>query len=219
VFRRDSSTPSTPSGGSYNFGTNTLTPPTGWSTSVPSGSLPLYTSTSLASIQGVTGIDSSLSWTTPVILAKDGADGADGADGQRGAGRFNIGVTTLPTTSSGAHTDFTNAIGDPVDRDQAWFYTGTLGSPTAQSVWIYEEGSGATPATSWNYQENVMVGDLLVDGTISAAKFEAQSISALGMTIGTLASAPSGERVVISDTQILVYDSNNIVRVKIGNLA
>ena len=138
---------------------------------------------------------------------------------QRSSGVFYIAVTTLPTTSSGAHTDFTNAIGDPVDRDQAWFYTGTLANPTAQSVWIYEEGSGATPADSWNYQENVMVGDLLVDGTISANKFEAQSISALGMTIGTLSSAPSGERVVISDTQILVYDSNNTVRVKIGNLA
>ena len=138
---------------------------------------------------------------------------------ERSNGVFYIAVASLPTGSSTAHTYFTNAIGDPVDRDQAWFYTGTLANPTAQSVWIYEEGSGGTPADSWNYQENVMVGDLLVDGTISANKFEAQSISALGMTIGTLSSAPSGERVVISDTQILVYDSNNIVRVKIGNLA
>lgn len=138
---------------------------------------------------------------------------------ERSNGVFYIAVASLPTGSSTAHTYFTNAIGAPVDRDQAWFYTGTLANPTAQSVWIYEEGSGGTPATSWNYQENVMVGDLLVDGTISANKFEAQSISALGMTIGTLSSAPSGERIVISDTQIIVYDNTGAVRVKIGNLA
>lgn len=97
----------------------------------------------------------------------------------RSNGVFYIGVTTLPTTSSGAHTDFTNAIGDPVDRDQAWFYTGTLANPTAQSVWIYEEGSGATPADSWNYQENVMVGDLLVDGTITANKIAAGAVGSI----------------------------------------
>jgi len=137
----------------------------------------------------------------------------------RSNGVFYIGVTTLPTTSSGAHTDFTNAIGDPVDRDQAWFYTGTLANPTAQSVWIYEDGSGLTPATSWNYQENVMVGDLLVDGSVTADKFSAQSISALGLTIGTLSSNPSGERLELSDSVIKVYDSSNVLRVKIGNLA
>ena len=102
VFKRSTSTPSTPSGGSYNFGTNTLTAPSGWSTSVPSGSDPLYTSTALASVQGVTGTDSSLSWVSPTVLAQDGADGADGDDGPRGAGRWYVGVTTLPTTSSGA---------------------------------------------------------------------------------------------------------------------
>lgn len=96
---------------------------------------------------------------------------------ERSNGVFYIGVTTLPTTSSGAHTDFTNAIGDPVDRDQAWFYTGTLANPTAQFVWIYEEGSGATPADSWNYQENVMVGDLVVDGTITGSKIAANTIT------------------------------------------
>jgi hypothetical protein len=83
IFRRSSSTPSTPTGGSYNFGTNTLTPPSGWSISVPSGTDPLYTSTTLASIQGVSGTDSSLTWTTPVILARDGVDGNPGVNGDR----------------------------------------------------------------------------------------------------------------------------------------
>ncbi len=135
----------------------------------------------------------------------DGSDGADGADGERGPGRWHVGVSTLPTTSSGAHTDFTNAIGAPVDLDQAWFYTGNLSNPTAQAVWIYEEGSGATPADSWNEQEEVIDGDLLVTGSVSAAQIAISDESA-------------ADRVEIVDNKILIYD-NNVLRVKIGDLS
>ena len=156
--------------------------------------------------------------------------GDNGADGQRGPGRWNIGVTTLPSTSSGAHTDFTNAIGDPVDLDQAWFYTGTIANPTGQVVWIYREGSGGTPATSWVQQVEVIDGDLLVDGTvtadaiqtgtITADRLAATSLSGLGLTIGTLVDGtPGGERIEITDGLIAVYDTNGVVRVKIGDLS
>ena len=217
VFLRSASAPSTPTGGSYNFGTNTLTAPSGWNTSVPSGSNPLYVSTALASVQGVTGTDSSLSWTSPVILAQDGADGEDGAagdDGPRGAGRWYVGVSSLPTTSSGADSEFTSALFDPVDRDQAWFYTGTVGSPTAQNVWIYDETSD-----TWSEQEEAIDGDLIVAGTITADRLESTQISTLGLTIGTLSSAASGARLELKDDRIQVYDSSNVVRVKIGNLS
>jgi hypothetical protein len=132
----------------------------------------------------------------------------------RSNGVFYIGVTTLPTTSSGADTDFTAAIGDPVDRDQAWFYTGTLANPTAQSVWIYDEATD-----TWTQQQEVIDGSLVVSGTITADRLEAQSLSALGLTIGTLSSSPSGERIVITDEKIEVYDSSNVLRVVLGNLA
>jgi len=94
-----------------------------------------------------------------------------GDDGARGAGRWNIGVTTLPTTSSGADTDFTNAIGDPVDLDQAWFYTGTESSPTSQSVWIHNASLDL-----WNEQEEVIDGDLVVAGTITGDKVAASDV-------------------------------------------
>jgi len=123
----------------------------------------------------------------------------------RGGGTYYIGVTTLPATSSGAHTDFTNAIGDPVDFDRAWFYTGTFANPTAQSVWIYEEGSGATPADSWNEQEEVIDGDLLVTGSVSAAQI-------------AISDETAADRIEILDNKILVYD-NNVLRVKIGDLS
>ena len=131
---------------------------------------------------------------------QDGADGATGADGARGAGRWNIGVTTLPTTSSGADTDFTNAIGDPVDLDQAWFYTGTQANPTSQSVWIYDAGTD-----TWNEQEEVIDGDLLVTGSINASKI-------------AISDESLSSRVEIADNQILVYDSG-VLRIKIGDLS
>lgn len=141
-------------------------------------------------------------------------EGQDGADGARGAGRWYVGVTALPTTSSGADTDFTDAIGDPVDLDQAWFYTGTQSAPTAQSVWIY---NGSTD--TWAEQTEVIDGGLLVDGTVTATQLSATSISALGLTIGTLSSSPSGARLELKDDRIQVYDSGGVVRVKIGNLS
>lgn len=142
----------------------------------------------------------------------------DGADGERGPGRWNIAVASVPTTSSGAHTDFTNAIGSPVNLDQAWFYTGTQSNPTSQSVWIYNEGSGATAADSWNEQEEVIDGDLLVAGTVTSDRLVSQTISTLGLNIGTLKSNPSGERIEISDDKIVVFDSSGNIRVQIGNL-
>ena len=144
----------------------------------------------------------------------NGTDGTDGTNGARGAGRWNIAVASLPTTSSGADTDFTAAIGDPVDRDQAWFYTGTQSAPTSQSVWIYNAGTD-----TWAEQTEVIDGSLIVSGTITADRLEANSLSALGLTIGTLSSAGTGARLVLSDDKILVYDASNTLRVKIGNLA
>ena len=100
-------------------------------------------------------------------------------EGARGAGRWNIGVATLPTTSSGADTDFTNAIGDPVDKDQAWFYTGTESAPTSQSVWIYDASFDL-----WNEQEEVIDGDLVVDGTITGNKVAASNVITNSAQIG-----------------------------------
>lgn len=120
------------------------------------------------------------SGTTSVAPA--GEAGADGADGARGAGRWNIGVTTLPTTSSGADTEFTSAIGDPVDQDQAWFYTGDEESPLSQNVWIYDLGTD-----TWTEQTEAVDGDLVVSGTITGTKLAANTITAGNMNVTSLA--------------------------------
>jgi hypothetical protein len=77
AYLRAASLPSTPTGGSYNFVTKTLTPPSGgWSQSFPSGSNPVYIVTTTASIVGTEGVDSSLTWSSPVKMVEDGATGA-----------------------------------------------------------------------------------------------------------------------------------------------
>ena len=77
AYLRSASLPSTPTGGSYNFATKTLTPPSGgWSQSFPSGSNPVYIVTTTASVVGTEGIDSSLTWSSPVKMVEDGATGA-----------------------------------------------------------------------------------------------------------------------------------------------
>ena len=83
--------------------------------------------------------------------------------------------------------------------------------PTDQRVYIY---NGST----WLIQEEVIDGNLVVDGTVTGDKFSANSISGLGLTIGTLRDNPSGERIEISDNRIRVFDSSGVARVTIGEL-
>jgi hypothetical protein len=80
VHKRASSTPSSPSGGSYNFGTNEITAPSGWSEAIPSGTDPIYISSTRAQISGATGTDSSLNWTAPIVFAINGDNGGDGVN-------------------------------------------------------------------------------------------------------------------------------------------
>ena len=109
-------------------------------------------------------------------------DGAPGADGARGAGRWYVSVTSLPTTSSAADTEFTADIGDPVDGDQAWFYTGTISNPTGQTVWIYAAGTD-----TWTEQEEFIDGNLIVSGSITGDRIAAnQTITSPTISSGTI---------------------------------
>ena len=116
IFKRSSSAVSAPTGGSFNFGNNTLTAPTGWSTTIPSGTNPLYVSTGLFSIQGDSGTDNSTTWTTPVIQARDGTNGTNGTNRTNGTNgnsvyQFNIyrrNATALTAAPTGGSYNFTS---------------------------------------------------------------------------------------------------------------
>jgi hypothetical protein len=199
IYRLNSSSGGT--GGSYDFVTQTLTPPSDWFTDPPSlasNGDTIYRKSGVAS-GAATQTSASVSYGPAVVYAKR-TDGTDGTNGTRGAGRWNIGVTSLPTTSSEVNTAFVAAIGQPVDRDQAWFYTGTVANPTSQGVWLYDAG---TPV--WNEQDEVIDGNLLVSGTVNAAAIAISDESA-------------SNKIEIVDNKILVYN-NGVLRVKIGDLS
>lgn len=61
-----------------------------------------------------------------------------------------------------------------------------------------------------------VTGDTIGDGAITAKKISVSSLSAICATIGTLQTATSGARTVIKDNLIEVYDSNNVLRVRLG---
>jgi hypothetical protein len=182
IYRRSGTIPSTPTGGSYDFGANAGTPPTNWLNAPPGGSEPLYVATALAAVSGTTGSDTSLVWSAPSIISgpqgatgatgATGAPGSAGAAGARGPGRWHVSVTTLPASSSAANTAFVGAShtpASPIENDQAWFYTGALASPTGQRVWIYTSGA-------WQEQTEVVDGNLFVSGTVTAGKLSLNGI-------------------------------------------
>jgi hypothetical protein len=61
-------------------------------------------------------------------------------------------------------------------------------------------------------------GDLKA-GTVTAAKINVTQLSAISATIGTLRTATTGARTEISDNVIKVFDSSNVLRVRIGDLS
>ena len=105
IFLRSSGLPSTPTGGSYDFSTNTLTVPSGgWSQSFPSGSDPVYISTTTATVVGTSGIDSSLTWSTPVKMVEDGTPATEV---ESGLVYYNQASTNNPGTPSATNYNFT----------------------------------------------------------------------------------------------------------------
>ena len=130
--------------------------------------------------------------------------------GADGAGRWNIPVASLPTSSSQAQTawDASSVVDrDPVESDQAWFYTGTEANPTGQSVWLYDSGT-----SSWNEQDEVIDGNLLVTGTVTSDKVEtgfidAFTINANNITTGTL----TADRINIDNVTLDTNVSNQLI--------
>lgn len=66
------------------------------------------------------------------------------------------------------------------------------------------------------FDKNVIVSGMIQSGAITADKLSVDSLSAISAKIGTLQTATSGARVVIKDNLIQVYDSNNVLRVRMG---
>ena len=146
IFRRASSAPATPSGGSFNFGTNTGTPPTNWLNADPGGANPLYSCNALASVTGDTGTDSSLSWSSPNKMVEHGTDGAKGDAGAKG----DTGNTGASGSSSYQWTIFRRASSTPSTPSGGsfQFVNGGTSVPIPPTNWSNADPGGSNPLYS-----------------------------------------------------------------------
>lgn len=67
-----------------------------------------------------------------------------------------------------------------------------------------------------SYGRTVIDGAAIKTGSVTADKLQVTSLEAMNATIGTIQSAPSGARTVISDSLIQVFDSSDVLRVRLG---
>lgn len=119
VYQANAATPVTPTGGSYNFGTRTGTPPTDW-LNVPPTSGNIYISTAQAQIQGTTGTwTGSNTWSTPTRY-----NGANGTGGNTTVIPIVYAAkTTAPTPigTQGYYNFATNTLTPPTAADVTWY--------------------------------------------------------------------------------------------------
>lgn len=90
----------------YNFTTKKLvTVPVGWSSTIPSGTDPLYVTAATAASAENTDTITPDEWATPVILAQNGQDGNDGTDGVSITAVLNYYLATNVSTGVTRQTD------------------------------------------------------------------------------------------------------------------
>lgn len=111
----------------YNFTTKKLvTVPSGWSSTIPSGTDPLYVTAATAASAENTDTITPDEWATPVILAQNGQDGSDGTDGVSITAVLNYYLATDVSTGVTRQTD-------------GWTPNIQTISPDKPYLWNYEE--------------------------------------------------------------------------------
>lgn len=155
VFQQSATAPTTPTGGSWNFLTNTGTAPTGWTSAPPTNP----TNTVWFSISIVNSRNNSaLVWTTPAPLVQQGPAGTaatvTAGTTTTGAAGTSASVTNSGTTSA-AVFNFTIPRGDTGAQGPQ----GTAGTAATVTAGTTTTGAAGTSATVTN------------SGTTSAAVF------------------------------------------------
>ena len=102
---------------------------------------------------------------------------------------------------------------------------GTVFAVLADKLVVYRPDGSGTPkqvlilGTVNGVPALGLDGNLIIDGSIVARSLAVESLSAVSANIGVLRTATTGARMEIRDNVIKVYDADNVMRVKIGNLS
>jgi len=95
---------------------------------------------------------------------------------------------------------------------------GSISTPKLQTNSVTANQISAGAVTTDKLVAGAVVANKIAAGAVTADKLNVTELSAITAQIGAFSSAASGARLVLQDDKILVYDSSNVVRVKIGNL-
>jgi acetyltransferase-like isoleucine patch superfamily enzyme len=180
--------PATPSGGTYNFTTFTLTAPAGWTANIPStANTSVYiSSAAFTGNSSATAAPPATSWTTPALYATNFSANA-GAPGQRGFVPMGYVITASDPTAysnaafttaySSSRTNSSPPIGlgfAPIQYDTAQFaYQNLFTGNTITTVKQYD-GAGWTGVVG-----DVISGGLFVPGSINANILNTNQVYAL----------------------------------------
>ena len=181
-------TPATPSGGTYNFTTFVLTPPSGWTSNIPSsGNTSVYVSTAaFTGNSNATAAPPATSWTVPTIYSSQ-FQGNTGPAGTRGFVPMGFVIASsdptaysnaaLTTAYSSSRTRASPPIGlgfAPIQYDTAQFAYQDLFTGNTITIVKQYDGTGWTSVVG-----NVISGGLFVPGSINANTLNVNQIYTL----------------------------------------
>lgn len=145
LYQRKSSAPSNPTNPLvYTFATGAIsgTINNGWSTKIPSGTDPLYVIVATASSNTASYSIPASAWSSPVVLAQNGADGKPGVDGINGKPGSN-GTNGLNAATIYLYQRKTSVPAKPSAEITYTFATGTVSGLT--NGWSKTIPSGTAP--------------------------------------------------------------------------
>jgi UDP-3-O-[3-hydroxymyristoyl] glucosamine N-acyltransferase len=157
VYRRDTSTPATPTGGTYNFDTTVLTPPAGWNVDPPAGTDPLYVSQNTFQSNAGGTVSPTGAWSAARILVENGANGTPGVDGISVYNYpvFRQSATQPATPGAEGSFNFATSTGTPptgwanapisVTTDPIWVTTAVASNASPTGTWTASISSWSTP--------------------------------------------------------------------------
>lgn len=190
AYYQSNVTPGTPSGGTYDFTTFTLTPPSGWAASVPTfvaNNSVFISSAAFVGNSNATSAPPATTWTLPSVYTAPFA-GNTGAPGERGF--VPLGFVVAPSDPTGASDAtltswFSASRGNasppiglgyaPIAGDTAQFLYTDLLDPNGD-VTLVKSYDGSTWST---VPAEVMSGGLIVPGTITANTLNANQVYAV----------------------------------------
>ncbi len=184
--------------------------------------------TGLSSVETVVTIPSSMHWCSPTIIVWSSAptttyfsnveffeqaDTVAIADGAINANKIQANTITgdkLLANSITAREIATNSV----TATQIAGNTITASQIAANAITASELASNSVQAT--HITSNAVTADKILAGAVTAAKINVTSLSAISATVGLLRTASSGQRTEIDNNGMRVYNSSNVMLVRLG---